>query len=315
MVKDLRFERLSFFSFKGSEVSLTPPIIFACGGIVDVQLPEPKSVRGFFIEHIASKESQLHSYIRLAENFKDWLHDSKYADLKTFEEDLAHISSLILIFLESPGTIAELGLFTTYDNLINKLMVFVSEDHYESDSFIKLGPLRYISDKNEEMVRCYPWDEKNLKNSTKSVLKDISQDIKDLLKKYNKKEMFQIDNPGHISFLIFEIILLFKALKYNEISKFLDCLDLSISKSELNRFLFLLEKLEFISKKSYGSEFYYPLQKQSRVRFSLKDKTKKIDKSAITMAAVQFYTQEPSERHRQKILSMLFARDEIGQVL
>ena len=222
---------------------------------------------------------------------------------------------MILIFLESPGTIAELGLFTTYDNLINKLMVFVSEDHYESDSFIKLGPLRYISDKNEEMVRCYPWDEKNLKNSTKSVLKDISQDIKDLLKKYNKKEMFQIDNPGHISFLIFEIILLFKALKYNEISKFLDCLDLSISKSELNRFLFLLEKLEFISKKSYGSEFYYPLQKQSRVRFSLKDKTKKIDKSAITMAAVQFYTQEPSERHRQKILSMLFAREEIGQVL
>ena len=165
------------------------------------------------------------------------------------------------------------------------------------------------------MVRCYPWDEKNLKNSTKSVLKDISQDIKDLLKKYNKKEMFQIDNPGHISFLIFEIILLFKALKYNEISKFLDCLDLSISKSELNRFLFLLEKLEFISKKSYGSEFYYPLQKQSRVRFSLKDKTKKIDKSAITMAAVQFYRQEPSERHRQKILSMLFAREEIGQDL
>ncbi len=95
----------------------------------------------------------------------------------------------------------------------------------------------------------------------------------------------------------------------------MDCLDLSISKPELNRFLFLLEKLEFISKKSYGGEFYYPLQNQSRVRLSLKDKAKKIDKSAITMAAMQFYNQEPSERHRQKMLSSLFPKDEIGKDL
>lgn len=308
----MRLEHLSLFSLKGSEISLNPPIIFACGGIADVQLSEPASVRGFFMQHIASKEPELCTHIRLAEDFKDWLHDSKYDDLKTFEEDLAHISSLILIFLESPGTIAELGLFTTHENLIDKLMIFVSEFHYTADSFIKLGLLRYIHNKNEEIVRPYPWDEKDLKNSTKSILKDISQDIKDLLKKHHKNEMFQIDNPGHISFLIFEIILLFKALKYNEISKFLDCLELPISKPELNRFLFLLEKLEFISKKSYGTEFYYPLQKQSRVRLSLKDKAKKIDKSAITMAAMQFYTQEPSERHRQKILSSLFAKDDIG---
>ena len=300
---------------KGSEVSLTPPIIFACGGNADVRLPEPKSVRGFFIEHIVSREPELFSHIRIAENFKDWLNDSKYADLKTFEEDIAHISSLILIFLESPGTIAELGLFATYDNLIDKLIIFVSEFHYSSDSFIKLGLLRYLSGKNEDIVRCYPWDDNNLKNTAKSVINDISEDIKDLLSKHHKREVFQEENPGHISFVIFEIILLFKALKYNEIMDSLECLGLCISKQKLNRFLFLLEKLGFISKKSYGSEFYYPLQKQSRVSLSLKDKTKKIDKSAITMAAMQFYMQEPKERHRRRMLSSLLVSEDSGEKL
>jgi len=316
LVKDLRFEHLSFFSLKGSEVSLTPPIIFACGGIFDVRLPEPTSVRGFFLEHTASKESELHSYIRLAENFKDWLHDSKYSDLKTFEEDLAHISSLILIFLESPGTIAELGLFSTNINLIKKLAVFINQDHYDIDSFIKLGPIRYIDKKNEEAIYSYPWKDSDLKNTIKINLTNISQDIKDLLNKQHKKEEFQQDNPGHISFLIFELILIFKALKYNEISRLLECLDLSITKPELNRFLFLLEKLEFISKKRFGgSDFYCPMQKQSRVSFSLKDKSKKIDRSTITMAAMLFYKQEPSERHRQTMLSSLVAEEEIGKGL
>jgi hypothetical protein len=295
---------------KGSEVFLTPPIIFACGGNADVRLPEPESVRGFFIEHITSKEPELFRYIRIAEDFKDWLNDSKYGDLKTFEEDIAHISSLILIFLESPGTIAELGLFATHDNLIDKLIIFVSEVHYNSDSFIKLGLLRYLSGKNEDTVRCYPWDDKNLKSTAKAVINDISEDIKELLSKHRKREIFQKENPGHISFVIFEIILLFKALKYNEILDLLECLNLSISKQKLNRFLFLLEKLEFISKKNYGSEFYYPVQKQSRVSFSLKDKTKKIDRLAITMAAMQFYMQDPKERHRQTVLKNL--RTDLG---
>lgn len=316
MVKDLRLEHLSSFSLKDSEVSLTPPIIFACGGITDVCLPEPKSVRGFFIEHIVSKEPDLFSHIRKAEDFKDWLHDSKYSDLKTFEEDLAHISSLVLLFLESPGTIAELGLFSTNINLIKKLVVFVCQDHYDNDSFIKLGPLRYIEQKNEDAIYSYPWKDTDVRSTIKIHLANISQDVKDLLAKRHKKEAFDKENPGHIAFLIFEIVLLFKALKYHEILGFITCLELSVSKPQLTRLLFLLEKLELISKKRYGgSDFYYPLQKISRVSLSIKDKEKKVDRLTLTIAAMQFYRQEPNERHRQTMLSSLLAKDEMGDKL
>ncbi|MBD9357449.1 retron St85 family effector protein [Methylomonas albis] len=298
---------------EGSEVLLTPPIIFACGGNTDVRLPEPESVRGYFIQHVASKEPQLSPYIQLAENFKDWLHDSKYSDLKTFEEDLAHISSLILLFLESPGTIAELGLFSTNINLIKKLVIFVGADHFGNDSFINLGPLRYIEQKNQEAIYSYPWKDKDIKNTVKNHLVNISQDVKDLLEKKHKKEFFDKNNPGHIAFLVFEIVLIFKALKYSEIFNFLACLELSISKPKLTRLLFLLEKLELISKKRYGgSDFYFPIQKNSRVSLSLKDKDNKIDRLTLTMAAMQFYTQDPNERHRQTMLGSLFVKEETG---
>ncbi len=53
--------------------------------------------------------------VRIAEHYKDWSHDSIYRDLVSFERHVAELSSVIVLVLESPGSIADLGLFSVID--------------------------------------------------------------------------------------------------------------------------------------------------------------------------------------------------------
>lgn len=50
-------------------------------------------------------------------------------------------------------------------------MVLVAEIHYEqNESFIKLGPLKRLEDKNDESVLVYDWHEKIVENHIERVV-------------------------------------------------------------------------------------------------------------------------------------------------
>lgn len=174
---DKRVESLAQVSLENSRVILANPILFLCGGQVNVTSAEPLSVRGALVEYLHSARCDLVEGITLAEDFKDWIHGSIYKDLLAFESDIAHISSLIVIILESAGALAELGVFVKNRALRNKIIVFVSQEHYEEDSFIKLGPLRYLQGIKESSVCAYPWDQSDLKKSLSSSLQEMREDI------------------------------------------------------------------------------------------------------------------------------------------
>jgi hypothetical protein len=70
---------------------------------------EPVSIRDAMFRELA-KDSAVEKRIRVAEHYKDWSHDSIYQDLVSFERHLAELSSVIVLVLESSGSIAELGL-------------------------------------------------------------------------------------------------------------------------------------------------------------------------------------------------------------
>ena len=53
-------------------------------------------------------------------------------------------SKLVVIFLESPGTISELTAFALDEKINPKLLVFNSEQYRDCKSFINLGPLRLL---------------------------------------------------------------------------------------------------------------------------------------------------------------------------
>src|SRR5690606_20140493 len=57
--------------------------------------------------------------------------------------------------LESPGAIAELGLFSALEEFQEKLLIFVDNAHYQADSFIRLGPIQYLENRFQNNAHCH----------------------------------------------------------------------------------------------------------------------------------------------------------------
>ena len=139
------FQQLDAFH---STVLFPESLLFTCGGEVDGTALIPPSFRDRFVSYTAVNNPNIYNGIVLAEKFKDYFKDNAYTDLLIFEDDIALISTLVIIFLESPGSLVELGMFCSKPDSYKKLVVVAPYDKVEKeDSFIYLGPLEYIRKK------------------------------------------------------------------------------------------------------------------------------------------------------------------------
>src|SRR5947209_972804 len=73
------------------------------------------------------------------------------------ESDLAGLSAVIMLFVESAGSFAELGAFTQTEVLQDKLVAILEYSHYNDRSFIRDGPVARLEKNNDESVFFYPW--------------------------------------------------------------------------------------------------------------------------------------------------------------
>tara|TARA_R100001244_G_scaffold64627_3_gene53459 strand:+ start:2549 stop:3511 length:963 start_codon:yes stop_codon:yes gene_type:complete len=305
---DKRIESLAHVTLKNSRIVLTQPILFLCGGQIDIKSVEPLSVRGALVDHLHSVGCDLAQGITLAEEFADWIHDSNYRDLLVFESDIAHISSLIVIILESAGALTELGLFVKNKALRNKILVFVRQDHYEQNSFVRLGPLRHLEDIKETSVCAYPWDQDNIKKSLAPSLQEMREDILGAVANQDKSEIFNEENDGHISFVIYEVIKTFRALKLLEIESYLAILKLEISREKLRRLLFLLGKFNLVGCSKRGHVYYYYAATEIlKVEFA-----GKFDQTTAKIAAMQFYINNDGESKRVNVIQAAYKQSVSG---
>lgn len=295
---DKREELLKGIILENSRVNYSQPIIFMCGGLVDVSEPEPLSVRAALVEYLHKVRCELALGLTLAENYKDWLHDSIYKNLIEFETDIAQVSSLIVLCLESAGSITELGLFVKSPDLRRKLLVFVSDTHYQESSFISLGPLRYLQSENEASVCAYPWDNSNLKHSLAGSYKEMRRDMLSALARQDNSEKFNRDNHGHLAFLIYEMVKTFKALKLTEISRYLEVVGVAVKSDKLKRLLFILDKLHLVDCRRRGHTlYYYAISQHKKISFG-----GKFDQLNAGLAAQKFYVTNDNEAPRLEVI-------------
>lgn len=296
-LSDPREDYLSLISIEKSHILLSPPIVFLFGGCLE---DPPKSVRGVLYNHILAKYPSLSRSLVIPEDFKDWLHDSVYPDLLTFESDLAETSSLVIIALESPGSIAELGSFSVNSGLRDKTIIIISEYHHNQSSFITLGPLRLLPKKN---VFSYPYNHTALGNTLDCYLDDLVENINDNLSNINKTESFNVEKNGHIALAIYELVLIFKALKLGEIKEYLKKIGITKKTSVIKRLLFLLNKLSLVTKKRRGNiDYYIALENNSRVKFTSKYSDKGFDRNAVVLGISQYYASSRNEKMRKRVI-------------
>ncbi|MCH1879075.1 retron St85 family effector protein [Alcaligenes ammonioxydans] len=300
---DQLIEEFQHFEHSKFTVSFLPPRIFLCGGPVDVKATFPLSARQRLIAHFSAHDYDFYRACIQAENFNDYFKEGAYSDLLEFEADIASIATLIVICLESPGSLVELGLFCMDPNTVGKLLVLVTQEELDKeDSFIFLGPLQNIQRVNSNSVLSYPWPKND--SADYEHMSIMVGDIKQKLDKMLKTQNFSVNNPAHIALLIHDIVMLAYPITFSEIELALVALNIDVDSSAVSRLLYLLQKIELVSCTTYSNVKYYfdkPDSKR-RIKFGVDSKGRTRDTPAIIMGFRKTYILKDDEQSRKRAL-------------
>lgn len=161
-------------------------LIFVCGGKSNAKNP---TARDMFLQYSAR---HLNSYkFYRAEEFFDLSVAGTGKDLLTVENDIAKFCDCLVIFIESPSAIAELGAFSNSDRLARMILAINDQDHELSDSFIARGPIAKINRRSQFKPVVFA----NMQNA----LAQISS-IEDRLKRIERKNNRRVDLASYEEF-------------------------------------------------------------------------------------------------------------------
>lgn len=301
--KDPRDGFIDLIDIEKSRVQLEPHVVFVCGGPVDVKTTKNHSIRNMFMNLSGAVGGIADGFV-LAENFKDW--EQGYSNLSDFENDIAFLSSMIVIFLESEGALTEFGLFFGNSMIRDKLVVVVHKEFHKSESFIDYGLLRPMEAKSQSSVKVFTIDHRDIESVDEDEVKEILDDIIEDCEFKDKTLQFNALNRGHQIFLILQVVILFQALTKIEIRQYIERLYVPILPKEIDSALYILQKFNFVILEKRSSQYFYVAVKNlaSRVNLSFKkDVGRRYDAAAIKIAVDEFYVaaQESDRTHRRRV--------------
>ncbi|WP_276202100.1 retron St85 family effector protein [Salinivibrio socompensis] len=287
-----------------------------CGGPIDIRESIPLSFRQRLIGKLASTYPNIEAEVVLAEKFKDYFREHAYNNLLVFEDDIAQLASVVVIFLESPGSLVELGMFCTKPNFYKKLLIVAPRDETErEDSFIYLGPLEHIRSREPSSVAIYPWPNREESDYPSIHIQDLCDTLLEKRNNVPKHPAFNQKNSGHLALLILEVVRLSFPVLITEIELALASLGIDEERSKVTRLLYLLNKLEYLDTYEYGGgyKFYYPLDRSSpRVKFGVSKKSKVFDEKRLVMNLKMSYMLDKNDSASRKRIA---AATEIQKIL
>lgn len=252
-----------------------PELIFMCGGpmILTEAGSSIPSVRYYIFNYIKENEPELFNKIILAEKINDWLDGSPYDHLLELERDLAGLVSVIPLFLESYGAVAELGSFVSENQIRSRLLVFMEEKYYEAPSFIYLGPIKLLLKEEKGQVLAYSWENTDGKLDEGMLLQlapEICNEIKEFLKRKDETKKFSASMAAHKILLMSDFIDIAYVARYQEIARFFDKCGIPTLEKDIKKYLLIAEKLGLIAMQNEGREKFYFSPNFERVNFITK---------------------------------------------
>jgi hypothetical protein len=147
--------------------------IFLCGG---GGTEESKFRRGLGGKISKTVSKYKYSVYYPEDMFIELILGHQREDLLTLENLLADSANAIVILLQSPGTFTELGAFTNYEKLCNKLIVVLNPKFARARSFINLGPIRYLKRNTKSKILYSSMEKGNLDTLAKQIV-DSARDV------------------------------------------------------------------------------------------------------------------------------------------
>jgi hypothetical protein len=237
-------------------------VLFLCGGEIHENEPQPKTLRDAFMRATRLKAPKTYEVI-LAEARTPLTAETGYKDLLEFESDIARVVALILLFVESPGSLAELGAFSALENVSSRLVAVVDDYYYNRSSFIRNGPLKSLENTHgdervlvlERKVVGISDDAKLTNFDLQAFGQSVFPAIDALIASQPKFTKLDPSNSGHVILLIVGLCQEYGALTLSEIKEHLG--NLGVADAKLSNLLFCAEILKWIKKTKKGNNSYF----------------------------------------------------------
>lgn len=247
-------------------IRATPDFVFLCGGTIDRSKPSFCSVRHFIYAHLEHTDKEMFSTVIRAEEVIEWYYSGYYADLLDLERDLAGLSAAIVLFVESPGSIAELGSFVIDEEIAEKLVIFIMSDHMSKRSYISTGPIGYFQERHPDYILPYPWaDDATTGSLDIKTVEPYVEEIVDAIKKKSddrpSEKKFNIENRSHHLLLLADLIYVFEIVRLGEIKDAMSHIVGETTEKDIRKYLNILIKLNVIRLCQVGHDTYYTFYK------------------------------------------------------
>ncbi len=184
--------------------------IFICGG----SRKEEEKFRRKLGEKICatSKRSPYKYSVYFPEDmFIELMLGYQKKDLLTLENILADSASSIVVLLQSPGTFTELGAFTNYKKISNKLIVIIEPKYARKKSFINLGPVRFLKTNTKSKILSMPMNDSNLNK----IVEQITETTREMDK--NSLQEKDLTNPIFAYKFYLALIYIFEPIPKNTV--------------------------------------------------------------------------------------------------
>lgn len=227
-------------------------IIFVCGGSIKNY---SRSARKKFLKYAKKNLSDFRIFLAETASKDLTNYDKpKFINIAEFESLVTNIADCIILFPESPGSIAEMGFFANSKACENLLIV--ADTSRQSDSFITIGITELVNRKsNFRSTIVFDY-----KKPEFDIIKDR---LNDRLPNINtKKFVFNTSIDDYSSkellYIIFQIIFIFRALRYEAV---LFCVDKIFGKPKrilIKQLLSILIAAKYIERIGDHSEYFCP---------------------------------------------------------
>ena len=148
--------------------------------------------------------------------------------------------------------------------------------HYQSESFIKLGPVNYLEKIHGNNANCQRWFKSVGSElifdheAATNIQQELAEAVLDRTKKPTKERLYKKDSWLDNALLICDFLNLTAALTIRELRDLFRTFDTEKSEAELRQTLYLLEKVGLLKMEPKGDQrFYVGIEPRQFFSFSL----------------------------------------------
>ena len=294
------------FSVERIHVEAPTEIIFLCGGAYgNIGDEAILSMRDAFLKVLKFPAVGSRDVILAEDITRDSGFGEHYQDILEFETDLAQITDLILLFCESEGSFAELGSFSSVEEIAQRILVVIRDRYWQEDSFITLGPLRFLNRRHEASVFVLEDEAVGIVgNSCANISLDNFRDqldppLRERLERTREPSTFNADRPGHLIKLIVGLVQEFGALTEDEIAALIEKLGIELARERLRSYLLCAKSVEWLVVERKGfRDFLVAVPDKEAVNFRYLGETLPRNRARRKMDIRKYWKEHDEPRFR-----------------